>query len=50
MSPYVLGSLWDHYANKDFVCPALNLCPPVYEKIDIPALIEEILKDKPEKP
>lgn len=39
MSPYVVGSLWGHYGSADFLCPALNMCKPVYEKINIEALI-----------
>lgn len=45
----MVNATFDHYVNKDFLCPALHFCEPVYEKFDVEGLIEDILKDKPKK-
>ena len=49
MAPFIIENIFIHYTDKDFVCPLLKACPPVYEDIDIDELIQNILKDKPEK-
>lgn len=47
MAPSVFLSLVKHTFDPDSICPNLKMCPEVYEEINIPQLVEDILKDKP---
>ena len=47
MIPHIINSFNKHFLNPDFACPLIKLCPKSYQKIDIEAYKNDILKDKP---
>jgi len=47
MAPSVFQSLVKHLFDPDLICPKINLCPEIYQDIDIDQLVNDILKDKP---